>query len=218
MAKGIRSPSCMMTRPFHTERMRKCQLLLMRSFKIWNASKTFTDVNGNTQENGVQLVFCDYGVPKTESKSKTTSSVETEAETDESYNPNEEFFDSRVNVYQDMKDMLIEKGVPADQIAFIHDATNDAKRNALYEKIRSGEVRILIGSAKKMGEGLNVQDRVVALHEMNPLARPGDIEQVEARAIRQGNLSPEVAVNVYVTEDTFDTKAVGYITGKIPVP
>lgn len=175
-------------------------------FKIWNASKTFTDVNGNTQENGVQLVFCDYGVPKTESKSKTTSSVETEAETDESYNPNEEFFDSRVNVYQDMKDMLIEKGVPADQIAFIHDATNDAKRNALYEKIRSGEVRILIGSAKKMGEGLNVQDRVVALHEMNPLARPGDIEQVEARAIRQGNLSPEVAVNVYVTEDTFDTK------------
>lgn len=175
-------------------------------FKIWNAFKTFTDVNGNTQENGVQLVFCDYGVPKTESKSKTTSSVETEAETDESYNPNEEFFDSRVNVYQDMKDMLIEKGVPADQIAFIHDATNDAKRNALYEKIRSGEVRILIGSAKKMGEGLNVQDRVVALHEMNPLARPGDIEQVEARAIRQGNLSPEVAVNVYVTEDTFDTK------------
>ena len=175
-------------------------------FKIWNASKTFTDVNGNTQENGVQLVFCDYGVPKTESKSKTTSSVETEAETDEAYNPNEEFFDSRVNVYQDMKDMLIEKGVPADQIAFIHDATNDAKRNALYEKIRSGEVRILIGSAKKMGEGLNVQDRVVALHEMNPLARPGDIEQVEARAIRQGNLSPEVAVNVYVTEDTFDTK------------
>ena len=175
-------------------------------YKIWNESKTFTDVNGNTQENGVQLVFCDYGVPKTESKSKTTSSVETEAETDESYNPNEEFFDSRVNVYQDMKDMLIEKGVPADQIAFIHDATNDAKRNALYEKIRSGEVRILIGSAKKMGEGLNVQDRVVALHEMNPLARPGDIEQVEARAIRQGNLSPEVAVNVYVTEDTFDTK------------
>lgn len=175
-------------------------------YKIWNESKTFTDVNGNMQENGVQLVFCDYGVPKTESKSKTTSSVETEAETDESYNPNEEFFDSRVNVYQDMKDMLIEKGVPADQIAFIHDATNDAKRNALYEKIRSGEVRILIGSAKKMGEGLNVQDRVVALHEMNPLARPGDIEQVEARAIRQGNLSPEVAVNVYVTEDTFDTK------------
>lgn len=175
-------------------------------YKIWNESKTFTDVNGNPQENGVQLVFCDYGVPKTESKSKTTNSVETDAETDESYNPNEEFFDSRVNVYQDMKDMLIEKGIPADQIAFIHDATNDAKRNALYEKIRSGEVRILIGSAKKMGEGLNVQDRVVALHEMNPLARPGDIEQVEARAIRQGNLSPEVAVNVYVTEDTFDTK------------
>ena len=175
-------------------------------YKIWNESKTFTDVNGNPQENGVQLVFCDYGVLKTESKSKTTNSVETDAETDESYNPNEEFFDSRVNVYQDMKDMLIEKGIPADQIAFIHDATNDAKRNALYEKIRSGEVRILIGSAKKMGEGLNVQDRVVALHEMNPLARPGDIEQVEARAIRQGNLSPEVAVNVYVTEDTFDTK------------
>lgn len=175
-------------------------------FKIWKDSATFTDVNGNTQENGVQLVFCDYGVPKTESKGKSANNVDTDVEGEESYNPNEEFFDSRVNVYQDMKDMLVEKGVPAEQIAFIHDATNDSKRNALYEKIRSGEVRILIGSAKKMGEGLNVQDRVVALHEMNPLARPGDIEQVEARAIRQGNLSPKVAVNVYVTEDTFDTK------------
>lgn len=175
-------------------------------YKIWNESKTFTDVNGNTQENGVQLVFCDYGVPKAESKGKAANNAETDADGDESYNPNEEVFDSRVNVYQDMKDMLVKKGVPAEQIAFIHDATNDSKRNALYEKVRSGEIRILIGSAKKMGEGLNVQDRVVALHEMNPLARPGDIEQVEARAIRQGNLSPEVAVNVYVTEDTFDTK------------
>ena len=173
--------------------------------KIWKESATFTDVNGETQENGVQLVFCDFGVPKKDSK-KSAKNVETNVEEGEDFNPNEEFFDERVNVYQDMKDMLVANGIPAEQIAFIHDATNDVKRNALYEKVRSGEVRVLIGSAKKMGEGLNVQDRIVALHEMNPLARPGDIEQVEARAIRQGNLSPEVAVKVYVTEDTFDTK------------
>lgn len=175
-------------------------------FKIWNESKTFTDVNGNTQENGVQLVFCDRGVPKKNRKGKSASNTEIDAEMEESYNPNEEISVEGYNSYQDLKDMLIEKGIPAEQIAFIHDATNDSKRNILYEKVRSGEVRVLIGSSLMMGEGLNVQDRVVALHELNPLARPGDIEQVEARAIRQGNLSPEVAINVYVTENTFDTK------------
>lgn len=175
-------------------------------FKIWNESKTFTDVNGNTQENGVQLVFCDRGVPKKNGKGKSTSNTEIDVDTEESYNPNEEISVEGYNSYQDLKDMLIEKGIPAEQIAFIHDATNDSKRNILYEKVRSGEVRVLIGSSLMMGEGLNVQDRVVALHELNPLARPGDIEQVEARAIRQGNLSPEVAINVYVTENTFDTK------------
>ena len=175
-------------------------------FKIWNESKTFTDVNGNTQGNGVQLVFCDRGVPKKNGKGKSTSNTEIDVDTEESYNPNEEISVEGYNSYQDLKDMLIEKGIPAEQIAFIHDATNDSKRNILYEKVRSGEVRVLIGSSPMMGEGLNVQDRVVALHELNPLARPGDIEQVEARAIRQGNLSPEVAINVYVTENTFDTK------------
>lgn len=175
-------------------------------FKIWNESKTFTDVNGNTQENGVQLVFCDRGVPKKNRKGKSASNTEIDAEMEESYNPNEKISVEGYNSYQDLKDMLIEKGIPAEQIAFIHDATNDSKRNILYEKVRSGEVRVLIGSSLMMGEGLNVQDRVVALHELNPLARPGDIEQVEARAIRQGNLSPEVAINVYVTENTFDTK------------
>ena len=168
-------------------------------FKIWKESKTFTDVNGETQENGVQLVFCDRGVPKDSKKVKT--------EDTESFNPDDEISDDRLNVYQDMKDMLIAKGVPANEIAFIHDPGNDGKKlEELYNNVRKGRVRILIGSAQKMGEGLNVQERVVALHEMNPLARPGDIEQVEARAIRQGNLSPEVAINVYVTEDTFDTK------------
>ena len=151
-------------------------------------------------------MFCDRGVPKKNGKGKSTSNTEIDVDTEESYNPNEEISVEGYNSYQDLKDMLIEKGIPAEQIAFIHDATNDSKRNILYEKVRSGEVRVLIGSSPMMGEGLNVQDRVVALHELNPLARPGDIEQVEARAIRQGNLSPEVAINVYVTENTFDTK------------
>lgn len=171
-------------------------------FKIWEDSKTFIDRDGNTQENGVQLVFCDLGVP---TKPKA-SNKNTESENDEDNNPNVELYDEKVQVYNDMKNMLIAKGVPANEIAFIHDAKDDTQREELYDKVRSGKVRVLIGSSKKMGEGLNVQDRIVALHEMNPLARPGDIEQVEARAIRQGNMSPEVAVNVYVTKDTFDTK------------
>lgn len=175
-------------------------------FKTWQESKTFTDINGNTQENGVQLVFCDKGVPGGKPSSKKSVNAENESENGDDVNPNKEEYIEGLNVYQDMKDMLVAKGIPAEEIAFIHDPKNETQTEELYEKVRNGEVRILIGSSMKMGEGLNVQDRVVALHEMNPLMRPGDVEQVEARAIRQGNLSPEVAVKVYVTENTFDTK------------
>lgn len=150
-------------------------------YKIWKESKTFKDWEGKTQKNGTQLVFCGKGVP--DGKDAKT-----------------------VPVYQDMKNMLIAKGIPAEEIAFIHSAKTDQQKVELYEKVREGKVRILIGNAERMGEGLNVQDRVVALHELDPLPRPGDIEQVEARAIRQKNMSPEVAINVYVTKDSFDTK------------
>lgn len=170
-------------------------------YDIWKESKTFKDADGNDVENGVQLVFCDYGTPKKKKKNEkidAETSVTDDGET-------EEVTIEGVNVYKDMKDMLVAKGIPAEEIAFIQDYSGDAKAK-LYDKVREGKVRVLIGSTKTMGEGLNVQDRIVAMHEMNPVQRPGDVEQLEGRGIRQGNRSPEVGIYVYVTEDTFDTK------------
>lgn len=166
-------------------------------YNIWKESETFTGMDGNTYHNGTQLVFCDYGTPK---KAKATA---TDDDTD--FNPNEEIESAGVNVYQDMKDMLVAKGIPAEQIAFIHDFKKN-EQEQLFEAVRKGEIRVLFGSSKLMGEGLNVQDRITAIHEMNPLMRPGDVTQAEGRAIRQGNLNPEVGIYVYVTEGTFDTK------------
>lgn len=166
-------------------------------YNIWKESETFTGMDGNTYHNGTQLVFCDYGTPK---KVKATA---TDGDTD--FNPNEEIESASVNVYQDMKDMLVAKGIPAEQIAFIHDFKKN-EQEQLFEAVRKGEIRVLFGSSKLMGEGLNVQDRITAIHEMNPLMRPGDVTQAEGRAIRQGNLNPEVGIYVYVTEGTFDTK------------
>ncbi len=166
-------------------------------YNIWKESETFTGMDGNTYHNGTQLVFCDYGTPK---KAKATA---TDDDTD--FNPNEEIESAGVNVYQDMKDMLVAKGIPAEQIAFIHDFKKN-EQEQLFDAVRKGEIRVLFGSSKLMGEGLNVQDRITAIHEMNPLMRPGDVTQAEGRAIRQGNLNPEVGIYVYVTEGTFDTK------------
>lgn len=166
-------------------------------YNIWKESETFTGMDGNTYHNGTQLVFCDYGTPK---KAKATA---TDDDTD--FNPNEEIESAGVNVYQDMKDMLVAKGIPAEQIAFIHDFKKN-EQDQLLDAVRKGEIRVLFGSSKLMGEGLNVQDRITAIHEMNPLMRPGDVTQAEGRAIRQGNLNPEVGIYVYVTEGTFDTK------------
>lgn len=166
-------------------------------YNIWKESETFTGMDGNTYHNGTQLVFCDYGTPK---KAKATA---TDDDTD--FNPNEEIESAGVNVYQDMKDMLVAKGIPAEQIAFIHDFKKN-EQDQLFDAVRKGEIRVLFGSSKLMGEGLNVQDRITAIHEMNPLMRPGDVTQAEGRAIRQGNLNPEVGIYVYVTEGTFDTK------------
>lgn len=170
-------------------------------FRIWQESKEFKGTDGETYHNGTQLVFCDYGVP-TSKKNKKGKDNSNEGDQN---NPNDSVYVEGLNVYQDMKDMLVAKGVPAEEIAFIQNY-KDQKLEQLYEDVRNGKVRVLIGSTKVMGEGLNVQDRIVAIHEMNPVMRPGDVEQLEGRGIRQHNLSPEVEILVYVTEDTFDTK------------
>ena len=124
-----------------------------------------------------QLVFCDLSTPKN---------------------------DGTFNVYDDMREKLIARGIPAEQIRFIHEATTDAQKKELFGKVRSGEVRVLFGSTPKMGAGTNVQDRLIAIHNLDCPWRPSDLEQRHGRIERQGNMFPEVEVYRYVTEQTFD--------------
>ena len=124
-----------------------------------------------------QLVFCDLSTPKN---------------------------DGTFNVYDDMREKLIARGIPAEQICFIHEATTDAQKKELFGKVRSGEVRVLLGSTPKMGAGTNVQDRLIAIHNLDCPWRPSDLEQRQGRIERQGNMFPEVEVYRYVTEQTFD--------------
>lgn len=129
-----------------------------------------------------QLVFCDISTPK------GTAGAE-----------NQEF-----SVYDDIRAKLISMGVPAEEIAFIHDANTEARKKELFGKVRSGQVRVLMGSTAKMGAGTNVQDRLVALHDLDCPWRPGDLEQRAGRIVRQGNQNEEVFIYRYVTEKTFD--------------
>ncbi len=124
-----------------------------------------------------QLLFCDLSTPKN---------------------------DGTFNVYDDIREKLIVRGVPAEQVRFIHEATTDAQKKELFGKVRSGEVRVLLGSTQKMGAGTNVQDRLIAIHNLDCPWRPSDLEQRQGRIERQGNMFPEVEVYRYVTEQTFD--------------
>ena len=112
--------------------------------------------------------------------------------------------DGKFNVYDDLRNKLIAKGVPAEEIAYIHTANSEAQKKELFGKVRSGQVRVLMGSTFKMGAGMNVQDRLVALHDLDCPWRPGDLEQRSGRIIRQGNRNKEVHIYRYVTESTFD--------------
>jgi hypothetical protein len=107
-------------------------------------------------------------------------------------------------VYDDIRDKLVARGIPREQIAFIHEANTETRKKELFSKVRSGQVRVLMGSTFKMGAGMNVQDRLVALHDLDAPWRPGDLEQRSGRIIRQGNMNPEVHIYRYVTEATFD--------------
>nr|WP_242860313.1 GNAT family N-acetyltransferase [Desulfosporosinus sp. I2] len=130
----------------------------------------------SSEQRLTQLVFCDSGTPKP----------------------------GQFNVYDEMKRCLTEKGVPADEIAFVHDAKTDEQRENLFEKVRMGEIRILLGSTSKLGTGTNVQDRLVAVHHLDCPWRPSDIEQRDGRILRQGNQNPVVKILRYVTKGTFD--------------
>ena len=109
-----------------------------------------------------------------------------------------------ISLYEDIRTKLIQSGVPEEEIAFIHDADTEAKKKDLFAKVRTGQVRVLLGSTQKMGAGTNVQDRLVAVHHLDVGWRPADMTQRNGRIIRQGNRNKEVQVYQYVTEGTFD--------------
>ena len=156
-----------------------------------------------------QLVFCDLSTPKGKAAqsgriaAKGTDSPELhalEAAIDAETEPVEPPF----TIYDDIREKLVARGIPREQIAFIHEANTEVRKKELFAKVRSGQVRVLMGSTFKMGAGMNVQDRLVALHDLDCPWRPGDLEQRSGRIIRQGNRNKEVHIYRYVTESTFD--------------
>lgn len=136
---------------------------------------------------GTQLVFCDLSTPH---------------------------YDGTFNVYDDMKNKLIEKGIPPEEIAYIHDANTELQKAELFARVRKGQVRVLLGSTQKMGAGTNVQTKLIALHHLDCPWRPSDIEQREGRILRQGNENPEVKIYQYVTKGTFDAYNWGLVENK----
>lgn len=156
-------------------------------YRIWEES---------ADTKAAQLVFCDLSTP---TKKKIVEMQEV------SENVFEMVPDQFDNVYDDMRKKLIQRGIPAEQVRFIHEANTETQKKELFAKVRSGEVRVLFGSTQKMGAGTNVQDRLIALHHLDVPWRPSDIEQQEGRILRQGNLNPIVKIFRYVTEGTFDS-------------
>ena len=138
-------------------------------------------------DKSAQLIFCDQSVPH---------------------------YDGLFNVYDDMKNKLISKGIPEDEISFIHDAKTDKQKELLFAKVNSGDVRVLIGSTQKMGAGTNVQKRLIALHHMDCPWRPSDLEQRVGRLVRRGNMNEMVHVYTYVTENTFDAYSYQLVENK----
>jgi hypothetical protein len=151
--------------------------------------------DGNA-EKLTQLVFCDLSTPR----GKATNDKEAAALADAT----EETGIGNFNIYDDIREKLVDQGIPREQIAFIHEANTETRKKDLFAKVRSGQVRVLMGSTQKMGAGTNVQDRLIALHDLDCPWRPGDLEQRAGRIVRQGNQNPEVFIYRYVTEGTFD--------------
>ena len=162
----------------------KVNALVQKAYEIWDRTKA---------DKSAQLIFCDLSTPKI--VGKTTAGVGNDM-------LEAEVFD---DVYHDIKRKLMNRGVPEEEIAFIHEANTELRKTELFGKVRSGQVRFLIGSTQKMGAGTNVQDRLVALHHLDVPWRPSDIEQQEGRILRQGNRNDTVSIFRYVTEGTFDS-------------
>ena len=157
-----------------------------------------------------QLVFCDLSTPKSSATKRAAKAPAGNLDSPElralEHLSQKDGIDEEPSftVYDDIREKLVARGIPREQIAFIHEANTEARKKELFGKVRSGQVRVLMGSTFKMGAGMNVQDRLIALHDLDAPWRPGDLEQRSGRIIRQGNMNPEVHIYRYVTEATFD--------------
>ena len=154
-------------------------------YRIWEDTK---------EQRLTQLVFCDLSTPG------KSNPIEMEEKEDGAF-----AMTDFQNVYDDLRNKLIARGIPAEEIAFVHEANNEAQKKELFAKVRRGKIRVLLGSTFKMGAGTNVQDKLIALHDLDCPWRPRDLEQRSGRIIRQGNQNPEVQIYRYVTEGTFDS-------------
>ena len=154
-------------------------------FEIWQHS---------ADRRSAQMIFCDLSTPGTHRPIEMASNDKGVFE-----------MASFQNVYDDLRNKLVAKGVPAEEIAFIHDANTETKKKELFGKVRSGQIRILLGSTQRMGAGTNAQQKLLALHHLDCPWRPSDLQQREGRIIRQGNENDEVDIYTYVTENTFDS-------------
>ena len=170
-------------------------------FEVWKNSSDYK---------GAQLIFCDQGTPKGKASKEKPEEGETD-NTDKDADILSDLNAGNFCVYDEVKDKLVKLGIPKEQIAFIHDYPDPADKKKLYDKVNAGEIRVLLGSTMKMGAGMNVQEKLVALHHLDVPWRPSDIEQREGRIIRQGNklikdgIIDKVKVFKYITKDTFDS-------------
>jgi len=179
----------------YTQRMIDPSLPYEEGCKIYMcADKIVEEYKGSKEIKGTQIVFLDMATPKGKSSTKAAQQEDTEMDA------------GSAQLYDDLKKRLVKLGIPAKEIAFIHDADTDAKKTKLFADVNDGKVRVLIGSTGKMGVGMNAQKRVVAIHHLDAPWRPGDVDQRDGRAFRQGNINEEVSKYVYVTKGSFDAR------------
>ena len=179
----------------YTQRMIDPSLPYEDGCKIFRcADNVIKEYNESKSIKGTQLIFCDMATPKGASNNNATATEDIETDMESA------------QLYDDLKTRLRQGGIPAKEIAFIHEADTDAKKKRLFDDVNEGRVRVLIGSTGKMGVGMNAQKRIVAIHHLDAPWRPGDVEQRDGRAFRQKNINEEVSKYTYVTEGSFDAR------------
>ena len=167
----------------YSRKMLNPELSLEPEGKIVKCAENVLDIYNRTRkEKGTQIIFCDGGVPGGKQA------------------------EEGCNLYDEIRDILVNGGIPKEEIAYIHEADKPKEKEELFGKVNDGTVRVIIGSSAKLGTGVNIQKRAIAMHHINPVNRPGDLEQNEGRIIRQGNMFKEVEIYVYVTKGSFDSR------------